>query len=71
MLEEENTYFKNVVKDAISELKNRGSTVVFFQEQVDAIEQIFDIELNVEFDGTFYKLSIKEEEKWKLEVMKL
>lgn len=63
MLEEENTYFKNVVKDAISELKNRGSTVVFFQEQVDAIEQIFDIELNVEFDGTFYKLSIKEEEK--------
>lgn len=63
MLEEENAYFKNVVKDAISELKNRGSTVVFFQEQVDAIEQIFDIELNVEFDGTFYKLSIKEEEK--------
>lgn len=71
MLEEENAYFKNVVKDAISELKNRGSTVVFFQEQVDAIEQIFDIELNVEFDGTFYKLSIKEEEKWKLEVMRL
>lgn len=63
MLEEENAYFKNVVKDAISELKSRGNTVVFFQEQVDAIEQIFDIELNVEFDGTFYKLSIKEEEK--------
>lgn len=60
---EENTYFKNVVKDAISELKSRGNTVVFFQEQVDAIEQIFDRELNVEFDGTFYKLSIKEEEK--------
>lgn len=60
---EENTYFKNVVKDAISELKNRGSTVVFFQEQVDAIENLFDKELSVEFDGTFYKLSIKEEEK--------
>lgn len=63
MLEEENAYFKNVVKDAISELESQGTTVVFFQEQVDAIEQIFDIELNVEFDGTFYKLSIKEEEK--------
>lgn len=63
MLEEENAYFKNVVKDAISELKNRGSTVVFFQEQVDAIENLFDKELSVEFDGTFYKLSIKEEEK--------
>lgn len=60
---EENTYFKNVVKDAISELKNRGNTVVFFQEQVDAIENLFDKELSVEFDGTFYKLSIKEEEK--------
>lgn len=60
---EENTYFKNVVKDAISELKSRGNTVVFFQEQVDAIENLFDKELSVEFDGTFYKLSIKEEEK--------
>lgn len=63
MLEEENAYFKNVVKDAISELESRGNTVVFFQEQVDAIESLFDKELNVEFDGTFYKLSIKEEEK--------
>lgn len=60
---EENTYFKNVVKDAISELESQGTTVVFFQEQVDAIENLFDKELNVEFDGTFYKLSIKEEEK--------
>lgn len=60
---EENTYFKNVVKDAISELKSRGNTVVFFQEQVDAIENLFDKELSVEFDGTFYKSSIKEEEK--------
>lgn len=29
---EENTYFKNVVKDAVEELKDKGNTYVFFQE---------------------------------------
>ena len=44
MLEEENAYFKNVVKDAISELKNRGSTVVFFFKNKLTLSKICSIE---------------------------
>ena len=38
---EENSYFKIVVKDAISDLKHNGSAFVFFQEQVDLYVYIF------------------------------
>ena len=58
---EENTYFKNVVKDAIEELKGKGSTYVFFQEQVDAVKQIINKEVEVTFDGTFYKIVLIKE----------
>ena len=58
---EENTYFKNVVKDAIEELKGKGSTYVFFQEQVDAVKQIINKEVEVSFDGTFYKIALIKE----------
>ena len=37
---EENSYFKIVVKDAISDLKHKGSAFVFFQEQVDAVKNV-------------------------------
>ena len=37
---EENSYFKIVVKDAISDLKYKGSAFVFFQEQVDAVKNV-------------------------------
>lgn len=60
---EENTYFKNVVKDAIEELKGKGSTYVFFQEQVDAVKQIINKEVKVSFDGTFYKIVLIKEKK--------
>lgn len=60
---EENTYFKNVVKDAVEELKDKGSTYVFFQEQVDAVKQIINKEIKVSFDGTFYKIVLIKEEK--------
>lgn len=56
---EENTYFKNVVKDAVSDLKSKKSTYVFFQEQVDAIKEIMKCDLDISYDGTFYKVSIK------------
>ena len=56
---EENTYFKNVVKDAIKDLKDNKATYVFFQEQVDAIKEIMKCDLDISYDGTLYKVSIK------------
>ena len=55
----ENTYFKNVVKDAIKDLKDNKATYVFFQEQVDAIKEIMKCDLDISYDGTLYKVSIK------------
>ena len=57
------TYFKNVVKDAVEDLKYKGTTYVFFQEQVDAVKQIINKEVKVSFDGTFYKIVLIKEEK--------
>lgn len=60
---EENSYFKIVVKDAISDLKYKGSAFVFFQEQVDAVKSIMkDINIQVHYDGTFFKLTLNKEE---------
>lgn len=64
-LEEENSYFKNVVKDAIKELKQEGRSFVFFQEQVDAIKEVLGDNLDVKFDGTIFNLKIKEFDKKK------
>ena len=60
---DENTYFKNVVKDAVRDLKNNKVTYVFFQEQVDAVKEIINKEVKVSFDGTFYKIVLIKEEK--------
>lgn len=59
---EENSYFKAVVKDAISDLKHNGSAFVFFQEQVDAVKSIMkDINIQVHYDGTFFRLTLNKE----------
>ena len=59
---EENSYFKIVVKDAISDLKHKGSAFVFFQEQVDVVKSIMkDINIQVHYDGTFFKLTLNKE----------
>ena len=56
---EENSYFRGVVKDAISDLKHKGSAFVFFQEQVDAVKNIMkDINIQVHYDGTFFRLTL-------------
>ena len=60
---EENTYFKNVVKDAVEELKDKEANYVFFKEKVDAVKQIINKEVNVIFDWTFYKIVLIKE--WK------
>ena len=52
-----------MVKDAVEELKDKGATYVFFQEQVDAVKQIINKEVKVSFDGTFYKIVLIKEEK--------
>ena len=59
---EENAYFKNVVKDAVKDLKSNKVAYVFFQEQVDAVKQIINKEVKVSFDGTFYKIVLIKEE---------
>ena len=59
MLEEEDTYFRNVVKDAVEDLRNNKVAYVFFQEQVDAIKEIMKCDLDISYDGTLYKVSIK------------
>ena len=63
MLEEEDTYFRNVVKDAVEDLRNNKVAYVFFQEQVDAVKQMINKEIKVSFDGTFYKIVLIKEEK--------
>ena len=61
---EENSYFKGVVKDAISDLNHKGSAFVFFQEQVDAVKNIMkDINIQVHYDGTFFRLTLNKEER--------
>ena len=62
MLEEEDTYFRNVVKDAVEDLRNNKVAYVFFQEQVDAVKEIINKEVKVSFDGTFYKIVLIKEE---------
>ena len=60
---EENAYFKNVVKDAVKDLKSNKVAYVCFQEQVDAVKQIINKEVEVSFDGTFYKIVLIKEGK--------
>lgn len=55
VLEEENGYFRAIVKDAIKDLKHNKRAFVFYIEQVDAIKQEYDKEIEVvEEDGYFY-----------------
>lgn len=58
-MEEENGYFKNVVKDALKELKENGRAYVFFIEQVNAVKEKFKGELKIEErDEVFYLTKI-------------
>lgn len=59
-MEEENNYFKNVVKDALGDLKNNKKAYVFYEEQVQAVKELFKGKLLVEKkDGIFYLTAIK------------
>jgi len=58
-------YFNSVVKDAISELKKKGSAVVFYKEQVEAVLKVVKAEVK-EVDGIFYLRRVYGKEKWSL-----
>ena len=68
---DDNSYFKAVIKDAISDLKKRGRAYVFFEEQVDYIKEYIKTKYNgivkVENDGTIFYISStnNEHKKWK------
>lgn len=60
-LEDENGYFKSVIKDALDDLKNNGQAYAFYQEQVDEIVKAYPKELKIEEkDGIFYLTDIKQ-----------
>lgn len=59
-MEEENSYFKNVVKEALNDLKHNSQAYVFFIEQVKAVKEEFKGELRVEEKkGVYYLTKIK------------
>lgn len=59
-MEEENNYFKNVIKDALDDLKNNKKAYVFYEEQVQAVKELFKGKLLVEKkDDIFYLTAIK------------
>lgn len=59
--EEENSYFRNVVRDALDDLKNNRQAYAFYQEQVDEIVKAYQNELKTEEkDGIFYLTDIKQ-----------
>lgn len=67
MLNDENSYFKGIIKDALDDLKNKGSALVFYEEQVQAIKEVYEGNIIVKEDNGFYRLSgvkvIKEEKR--------
>lgn len=59
-MEEENSYFRNVVKEALNDLKHNSQAYVFFIEQVKAVEEEFKGKLKVEEkEGVYYLTKIK------------
>lgn len=59
-LEEENSYFKNVVRDALDDLKHNRQAYVFYIEQVDAVKKAFKGKIKVvEDEGVYYLTKVK------------
>lgn len=59
-LEEENSYFKNVVRDALDDLKHNRQAYVFYIEQVDAVKKAFKGKIKVkEEEGVYYLTKVK------------
>ena len=59
-LEEENSYFKNVVRDALDDLKHNKQAYVFYIEQVEEVKKQFKgkEEIKVEEKEGIYYLTL-------------
>lgn len=58
--EEENSYFRNVIKDALDDLKHNRQAYVFYIEQVEEVKEEFKGKLKVEEkEGVYYLTKIK------------
>ena len=58
--EEENSYFRNVVRDALDDLKHNKQAYVFYIEQVDAVKKAFKGKIKVvEDEGVYYLTKVK------------
>ena len=60
MIEEENSYFKSVIRDAIEDLNKNGIAYVFSMEQVNAIKSQVKYNIDINYDGGFYILKNEE-----------
>lgn len=60
MIEEENSYFKSVVRDAIEDLNKYGIAYVFSMEQVNTIKSQVKYNIEINYDGSFYILKNEE-----------
>lgn len=59
--EEENSYFKNIVKDALDDLKHNKQAYVFYIEQVEEVKKQFKGKLKVEEKEGIYYLTLEKE----------
>lgn len=66
MLDEENSYFRAVVNDAVDDILEKGTAYCFQQEQVDVIKKILKEKHKIDtlyvkiVDGIFYVSKYKE-----------
>lgn len=58
-LEEENSYFKNVVRDALDDLKHNRQAYVFYQEQVEEVKKQFKGKIKVKEEEGIYYLTLE------------
>lgn len=60
--EEENSYFRNVVRDALDDLKHNRQAYVFYIEQVEEVKKQFKgkEEIKVEEKEGIYYLTLEE-----------
>ena len=59
MLEEENTYFRNVIKDALKDLRKKGVAYIFTEEQAKMLKKVCKKELTIEIEDGIYKVTMK------------
>lgn len=57
--EEENSYFRNVIKDALDDLKHNRQAYVFYIEQVEEVKKQFKKKIKVEEKEGIYYLTLE------------